>query len=349
MSATLSGLGSINGIELDAYAQLVTRSAARIAREAHGAVEFGDLIGPGWTGLREAASRFDPTRGIPFEKFASPRVRARMIDWLRATDQTPRSERRRCAENGTEPRRTITFGVEIEDGDPIDELSAEPFDADGSIALKEAAAHLFDGLSERDRKLALMRFVARMKLADIAVEFGLSEARCLQIEQEIRERLAAGARLSRTRVGSVRAEDAPWRPSAPVKGAVRVDYAERRNAIAPSIAAESAWAKQSREARERWSALTPEQKEERRAKVAEGVRRSWDKRRAEANARTDVEEVPRPSRLAISPPSPDAERAPPVPYVYRVKITLPTGTEVHCQTVDDAAEFLSLLIRKDGR
>lgn len=272
-----------------------------------------------------------------------------MIDWMRSTDLVPRSERRRCAQNGTDPRRTITFGVEIEDGDPIDELSAEPFDADGSIALKEAAGHLFDGLSERDRRLALMRFVARMKLADISVALGLSEARCLQIEQEIRERLVSGVRLSRTRRGSTRTETAPWRPSAPIEGAVRVDVAEHRNGTTAPIAGESQWAKLSREARERWDALTPEQKEERRAKVSEGVRRNWEKRRAEKNSRSVIDEAARASRFAVSPstqePRVDSADAP----IYRVKITLPNGTGVECRTVEDAAEFLLLLVGKETR
>lgn len=57
MSAMLSGLGSINGIDLDAFSNLVTRSAARIARETRGAVESGDLIGPGCARLQLDSTR----------------------------------------------------------------------------------------------------------------------------------------------------------------------------------------------------------------------------------------------------------------------------------------------------
>ena len=45
-------------------------------------------------GLVEAADRFDPSRGIPFSRFAATRIRGAMLDSVRTADWAPRSVRR---------------------------------------------------------------------------------------------------------------------------------------------------------------------------------------------------------------------------------------------------------------
>ncbi|MGZ6840108.1 MAG: sigma-70 family RNA polymerase sigma factor, partial [Frankiaceae bacterium] len=44
-------------------------------------------------GLVEAAHRFDPSRGVPFARWASVRVRGAIVDAARALDFAPRSLR----------------------------------------------------------------------------------------------------------------------------------------------------------------------------------------------------------------------------------------------------------------
>ena len=46
-------------------------------------VEFEDLVADGAEGLVEAAARFDPGRGVPFDAFAKHRVRGAMVDGIR--------------------------------------------------------------------------------------------------------------------------------------------------------------------------------------------------------------------------------------------------------------------------
>lgn len=63
----------------------LVRSIARIFHFAMGkSVEREDLVADGDKGLVEAASRFDPTRGVPFGVFARRRVEGSIVDGIRA-------------------------------------------------------------------------------------------------------------------------------------------------------------------------------------------------------------------------------------------------------------------------
>ncbi len=57
--------------------------------------ERGDLVSAGVQGLIQAATAFDPSRGLAFSTLAVTRIRGAMLDELRRWDQTPRSVRRK--------------------------------------------------------------------------------------------------------------------------------------------------------------------------------------------------------------------------------------------------------------
>jgi len=56
-------------------------------------VDRDELARAGALGLVEAARRFDPTRGVPFQSFAAQRIRGAILDAVRAADWAPRSVR----------------------------------------------------------------------------------------------------------------------------------------------------------------------------------------------------------------------------------------------------------------
>ena len=56
-------------------------------------VEREELATAGALGLGEAARRYDGSRGVPFERFAAPRIRGAILDSVRAADWAPRSVR----------------------------------------------------------------------------------------------------------------------------------------------------------------------------------------------------------------------------------------------------------------
>ncbi|OPX25870.1 MAG: hypothetical protein B1H02_00260 [Candidatus Latescibacteria bacterium 4484_107] len=75
------------------YLPLVQLIAGRLAVGLPSSVHLEDLIHSGVIGLIEAMNHFDPSRGVKFETFATPRIRGSILDELRALDWAPRSTR----------------------------------------------------------------------------------------------------------------------------------------------------------------------------------------------------------------------------------------------------------------
>src|SRR5437588_4222568 len=73
------------------YAPLVRFVVGRLGIPPTSMLEADDLISYGMIGLITAVDRFDPSRGVRFEAFASSRIRGAVIDQLRALNWLPRS------------------------------------------------------------------------------------------------------------------------------------------------------------------------------------------------------------------------------------------------------------------
>lgn len=80
---------------IERYLPLVKRIAGRLAMSLPTYVDEDDLVGHGMFGLLEAMERFDPSRGVKFETYASLRIRGAIIDGLRVMDWVPHSARQR--------------------------------------------------------------------------------------------------------------------------------------------------------------------------------------------------------------------------------------------------------------
>jgi RNA polymerase sigma factor FliA len=77
-----------------AHVSLVKLLAQRLAHRLPPEVELNELIGVGVLGLVEAANRYQPSLGVPFDAFARRRIHGAMLDALRSMDWVPRSVRR---------------------------------------------------------------------------------------------------------------------------------------------------------------------------------------------------------------------------------------------------------------
>ena len=77
-----------------AHVGLVKALAQRLARRLPSQVEVADLVSIGVLGLVEAAGRYKPSMGVPFDAFARRRVQGAMLDALRDLDWAPRSLRK---------------------------------------------------------------------------------------------------------------------------------------------------------------------------------------------------------------------------------------------------------------
>src|SRR5580698_9565045 len=71
----------------------IARAIARRVGEAHATLD--DLCAFGREGLLDAARAFDERRGVPFDGWASLRIRSAMIDGVRRWGPIPAGERRR--------------------------------------------------------------------------------------------------------------------------------------------------------------------------------------------------------------------------------------------------------------
>ncbi len=77
------------------YIPLVRFVVSRLGIPSVGVLDQEDLVSFGVIGLINAIDRFDPTRGIRFEAFATARIRGAVIDQLRTINWFPRSAMRR--------------------------------------------------------------------------------------------------------------------------------------------------------------------------------------------------------------------------------------------------------------
>ncbi|HHW08092.1 MAG TPA: FliA/WhiG family RNA polymerase sigma factor [Clostridia bacterium] len=76
---------------ITAYLPLVKYVANRIPAKLPPHMEREDLISYGIIGLMDAWDKFDPSRGIKFETYASRRIRGAILDALRQNSWVPRS------------------------------------------------------------------------------------------------------------------------------------------------------------------------------------------------------------------------------------------------------------------
>ncbi len=73
------------------YAPLVRFVVGRLGIPQTSLLEADDLVSYGIIGLINAIGRFDPSRGVRFEAFATARIRGAVIDQLRVLNWLPRS------------------------------------------------------------------------------------------------------------------------------------------------------------------------------------------------------------------------------------------------------------------
>jgi len=73
---------------------LVKTMASRLAHRLPSQVELSELVSVGVLGLIDAAGRYKPSLGVPFDAFARRRIHGAMLDSLRDLDWAPRSLRR---------------------------------------------------------------------------------------------------------------------------------------------------------------------------------------------------------------------------------------------------------------
>lgn len=137
------------------HVPLVKTLASRLAQRLPSQVQVSDLVSVGVLGLIDAANRYKPNFGVPFDAFARRRIQGAMLDSLRELDWAPRSLRRM--------RREVDAAI----GSLRRKLDREPEEA-------EIAAELQMSTAEYEKTLEQLRMldVAAVRSLDAPSEDG---------------------------------------------------------------------------------------------------------------------------------------------------------------------------------
>ena len=198
---------------------LVTDMSRRLPRH----VSRDDLTSAGMAALALAARGFEPERGVPFDRYASTRIRGALLDELRSVDWASRSVRAKARQQeqaadllAVRLRRTPTREeLATELGVSASDIEANQHDVHRAVVLsfqamldvdagesllpttepspdmvllqREKEAYLLDAvasLPERLRGVVVAVFFEERSMHDIAAELGVTESRISQMRTE---------------------------------------------------------------------------------------------------------------------------------------------------------------------
>jgi len=178
-----------------AYATKVLPTAARGS---------DDLEAAGVVGLIQAVDRFDPGRGIPFEGYATLRVRGAILDEVRRLDERSRDARRLAPEDEQRGPVSLEFLQERgEMGDP-----AELAEVDARVAhdgLRDDVERALAAIPVRERSILASYYSDGLTLATIGRRLGISEARVSQLHSRAIAQLRSVLGVATPAVAAARA------------------------------------------------------------------------------------------------------------------------------------------------
>lgn len=235
----MSAKASVEAVDVETRDRLVMQHvglvkalASRLAHRIPAQVELSELISVGVLGLIDAAGRYQPALGVPFDAYARRRIHGAMLDALRELDWAPRSLRKmRRRVDATvaqlrhdlkrEPAGTeIAAALQMSESEyerVLDQLRAADLaivrrsSTDGRDELEVAVdpeegphAHLerselramlaeaIRELPERERHILAMYYHEELTLAEIGQVIGVGESRVSQLRTQAIARLRAG-------------------------------------------------------------------------------------------------------------------------------------------------------------
>ncbi|MBZ5737802.1 sigma-70 family RNA polymerase sigma factor [Nocardioides mangrovi] len=185
-------------------------------------VDRDDLTSAGLAALVQAAQSFDPERGVPFNRYATTRIRGAILDELRSIDWASRSVRRRAREldatrshlatvlgrsataaevaqatglstedvtaNDDDVARAQVLSLHASEDDSLGEslVSSSPT-PEALLEHREKLTYLTEAIAELPERLRLVveqYFLAERPMAEIAATLGVTESRVSQLRAE---------------------------------------------------------------------------------------------------------------------------------------------------------------------
>lgn len=160
-----------------------------------------DLIQEGQIGYWEAAQRFDESLGVKLRTFANPRIRGRVLDYIRGF-VTPfsRTHYREMKDSGNVPN-TFSLDTTLQemcrnaDQDvPLKDILPSPHLTRDRLSLDDFWLVATKGLNAKERHLVLRYFRDGLTLRVVGEELGLSESLMSQCRSQVLEFLKAHRR-----------------------------------------------------------------------------------------------------------------------------------------------------------
>ncbi|MCX7615023.1 MAG: FliA/WhiG family RNA polymerase sigma factor [Clostridiales bacterium] len=207
-----------------AYIHVVTFNAKRMSAVYKNYAQTGDIINQGVLALIDCIEKYDCTRGIQFDSFASIRVRGSIIDYIRKQDWIPRRVRKKSADIGnaymelqdktgrqaTDSEVAEYLGMNVEElnktigevysaavfyyEDLLQDSVAAFSEESSKVAtpeqeyqkkeLKELIAKSIDRLDEKERTVISLYYYEELKLKEIALVMGLTASRVSQLHSK---------------------------------------------------------------------------------------------------------------------------------------------------------------------
>lgn len=142
---------------MEHYRSLVKYCAERLHSKLPDKVELDDLVSAGIFGLMDAIDAFDPSRGVKFETYCSPRIRGSILDELRSMDWVPRLVRARAHQLSKATHSLEThLGRKPTEREIAEELDMDPEEFNrlqrdaNAVGLVSLSNKYTDGDSEKD-------------------------------------------------------------------------------------------------------------------------------------------------------------------------------------------------------
>ncbi|MEK7863412.1 MAG: sigma-70 family RNA polymerase sigma factor [Chloroflexota bacterium] len=162
---------------IERYMPLARALSRRVRLSDTPVADAEDLASAGLLGLIDAVDRFEASRGVPFEAYASLRIRGAVIDELRRVD-----ERGRSAMVAGKPKAlSLDCLVEEEWQAFLATADTEVDDAFEREDLRGRVQLALDGLPPRQREVLGRYYADSLTLRETGVRMGISEARACQL------------------------------------------------------------------------------------------------------------------------------------------------------------------------
>mgnify|MGYP000861565906 CR=1 FL=1 len=203
---------------IKSYLSLVKIIVGRLAVGLPNHVDRDDLTSAGIMGLLDAIDKYDLTRGIKFETYATARVRGSILDFLRAQDWIPVSLRQKAkklealfadleqkfSRPPTDAEMAAALEIEVADYYgllkdingysllSLDEMAGNAWLVDEHedsspsrlaecAEVKKIMAAAIERLPEKERLVVALYYYEGLTLKEIGVTLGLSEGRISQL------------------------------------------------------------------------------------------------------------------------------------------------------------------------